>query len=79
MFLEEKKIIRMGFPPLRLEISTSISGVDFDECYKTRTTDTIDGIEVNVIDLENLLKNKKASGRPKDITDFKKLTQKRKK
>ncbi|MCC6299185.1 MAG: hypothetical protein IT314_07795 [Anaerolineales bacterium] len=61
---------------MRLEISTSISGVDFEECYQARVVDDLDGVEVNLIDLENLLKNKKASGRPKDITDFKKLKQK---
>ena len=77
LFLREKKIIRMGVPPLRLEISTSISGVEFDECFKSRIVDKLDGVEVNLIDLENLKKNKKASGRPKDITDFKKLQQKK--
>ena len=34
----------------------------------------LDGVEVNLIDLENLKKNKKASGRPKDMADFKKLS-----
>ncbi len=63
----------MGVPPVRLEITTSISGVEFEECYRTRIVDDLDGIEVNIIDLENLKKNKKASGRPKDIADLKKL------
>ena len=63
----------MGVPPVRLEITTSISGVQFEECYRTRIVDDLDGIEVNIIDLENLKKNKKASGRPKDIADLKKL------
>ena len=77
LFLQEKKIIRMGVPPLRLEISTSISGVDFDECYQSRIIDQLDGVEVNLIDLESLKRNKKASGRPKDLTDLKKLQQKK--
>ena len=77
MFLQEKKIIRMGFPPLRLEITTSISGVEFEDCYQARIVDELDGIEVNLIDLENLKKNKKASGRPKDLVDLKKLQQKK--
>ncbi len=77
LFLQEKKIVRMGFPPLRLEITTAISGVEFEECYQTRITDELDGIEVNLIDLENLKKNKKASGRPKELVDFKKLQQKK--
>ena len=74
LFLQKPKIIRMGFPPMRLEISTSISGVEFDECYQTRIVDTLDGIEVNLIDLEHLKKNKKASGRAKDIADLENLS-----
>lgn len=71
--MDEKKIIRMGIPPVRLEITTAISGVAFDDCYRTRIIDNLDGVEVNLIDLENLKKNKKASGRPKDIADLEKL------
>jgi hypothetical protein len=73
-FLQEKKILRMGVPPVRLEITTAISGVEFDECYPSRIVDELDGVEVNLIDLENLKKNKQASGRSKDMTDFKKLS-----
>jgi len=70
VFLQKPKIIRMGFPPMRLEITTSISGVEFDECYQTRIVDKMDGVEVNLIDLENLKRHKKASGRTKDIADL---------
>ena len=73
LFLEENKIIRMGVPPVRLEIITSISGVDFDSCYQQKKHGKIDGIEVNIIDLENLRKNKKASGRYKDLNDLENL------
>lgn len=73
LFLQKPKIIRMGFPPMRLEITTSVSGVEFDECYRSRIVDEFDGVEVNVIDLENLKRNKKASGRAKDIADVEKL------
>ncbi|MBK8824170.1 MAG: hypothetical protein IPN58_16670 [Anaerolineales bacterium] len=74
LFLQKPKIIRMGFPPLRLEITTSISGVEFEECYQLRIVDHFDGVEVNVIDLENLKKNKIASGRTKDIADVEQLS-----
>ena len=77
VFLQEEKILRMGVPPVRLEITTSISGVEFDECYPSRIVDDLDGVEVNLIDLENLKKNKQASGRPKDLVDLKKLQQKK--
>lgn len=74
LFQQKPKIIRMGFPPLRLEITTSISGVEFEECYQLRIVDHFDGVEVNVIDLENLKKNKIASGRTKDIADVEQLS-----
>ena len=73
LFLQKPKIIRLGFPPLRLEITTSISGVEFDKCYQARIVDNFDGVEVSVIDLKNLKKNKKASGRTKDIADLEEL------
>ncbi len=73
LFLQKPKIIRMGFPPMRLEITTSISGVEFDECYRSRIMDDVDGIEVCLIDLEHLKRNKKASGRAKDIADLENL------
>ena len=58
VFLQEKKILRIGVPPLRLEITTSISGIEFDECYQARIVDELDGIEVNLIDLENRQQNR---------------------
>jgi len=73
LFLKENHIIRMGVPPLKLESSTFISGVEFDECYQARVVDELDGVKVNLIDLEHLKKNKKASGRPKDLADLEKL------
>jgi predicted nucleotidyltransferase len=73
LFLQEKQIIRMGVPPVMLEICTSISGVEFDICYEKRIVAELDGVEVNLISLEDLKVNKKASGRSKDITDLEKL------
>jgi hypothetical protein len=73
LFLKDKQIIRMGVPPLKLELCTFISGVEFDECYQARVVDELDGVEVDLIDLEHLKQNKKASGRPKDLADLEKL------
>lgn len=73
LFLQEKQIIRMGVPPVKLEISTSISGVEFDACYEKRIVAELDGVEVNLIGLTDLKVNKKASGRSKDITDLENL------
>jgi hypothetical protein len=73
LFLEENKIIRMGVAPIRIEILTSISGVNFEECYQKKVVDEIDGIQVDIIDLRHLKINKKASGRHKDLDDFENL------
>jgi hypothetical protein len=73
LFLLPDKIIRMGVPPLRLEILTSISGVEFEECFNNRVVDMIDGVQVNLISLDHLRQNKKASGRYKDLSDLENL------
>jgi len=73
LFLEEDKIIRMGVPPVRLEITTTISGVKFDECFSDRIIDTLDGVKVNLISLKQLKINKKASGRYRDLNDLENL------
>jgi hypothetical protein len=73
LFLKENKILRMGYPPIRLEITTTISGVKFADCFKKKIVDTLDGVQVNLIDLQSLKENKKASARPKDIADLDKL------
>jgi len=73
IFLEENKIIRMGVAPIRIEILTSISGVNFEECYQKKVVDEIDGIQVDIINLRDLKINKKASGRHKDLDDFENL------
>jgi predicted nucleotidyltransferase len=73
LFLKENQIIRMGIPPVKLEITTTISGVVFEECYAERVVDTLDGIKVNLISLKHLKINKKASGRYKDLNDLENL------
>jgi hypothetical protein len=73
LFLKEKNIVRMGIAPMRVEILTTISGVNFEECFQQRIVDEIDGIEVNIINLKHLKINKKASGRHKDLDDFENL------
>ena len=70
LFLEKDRVIRMGVPPMRIEIVTGISGVSFDECYAKRITAIIDEIEINIIALDDLKSYKKASGRLKDLTDL---------
>ena len=70
IFLQENQIIRMGVPPMRIELLTTISGVDFDSCYSERIVDVIDNVEVHIINLKHLKQNKQASGRHKDLDDL---------
>jgi predicted nucleotidyltransferase len=75
LFLQRNKIVRMGNAPLRIELLTSISGVEFESCYNQRISDILDDIPVNIIDLQNLIVNKRKSGRFKDLDDVEKLSQ----
>ena len=72
-FLEENSVVRMGVPPFRLEVLTTIDGVDFKECYQARNRAKIDGVDVDLISLSDLRKNKAASGRLKDLSDLENL------
>lgn len=73
VLLLEKRVIGMGMPPYKIEVVTTIDGVSFEECYHNRLTETFDGIPVPYLSLEDLRKNKKASGRYKDLNDLQHL------
>ena len=70
LFKLEKSIVRMGVAPFKIEVITHIDGVEFEDCYPRRINTEIDGCKVKLIDFQNLLTNKKASGRPKDLNDL---------
>ena len=73
LFLRQNQIVRMGLPPMRIELTTTISGVNFEECYPARVVAELDDVKVNLIDLKHLKINKKASGRYKDLNDLENL------
>jgi predicted nucleotidyltransferase len=73
LFLTPDRIVRMGNEPVRIEVATSISGVEFDNCYAGRVESVLDGVPVNVINLRDLRVNKQASARAKDIADLENL------
>lgn len=73
LLAQEGQVVRMGVPPTRLEFITSASGLDFQECLAKKVVAEIDGVQVNVIDLASLRKNKKAAGRHKDLSDLENL------
>jgi predicted nucleotidyltransferase len=72
-FLVDDQIIQLGYAPSRIDIISTLPGVEFKECYEKRVQVEIDEVKVNFIDLENLRKNKKASGRLQDLADLEKL------
>jgi hypothetical protein len=72
-FLEPDQIVQIGYPPERIDILTAVSGLVFLDCYEKRVIIPLDDVEVNFIDLENLKKNKKASGRMQDLVDLENL------
>jgi hypothetical protein len=73
LFLEPDKIIRMGHPPIRIKILTTISGLDFADSYRKHLEIEVNGCPVNMIDIDSLKSNKKASGRYKDLNDLEHL------
>ncbi|MBD2428123.1 DUF6036 family nucleotidyltransferase [Phormidium sp. FACHB-1136] len=73
-FLTPDQVIQLGYPPSRIDLITTPDGVDFSTCYTNRLTVEIDGIAVDFIDLENLKRNKSASGRLQDLADLENLS-----
>jgi len=73
LFLIPDSIIRMGVKPFLIEVTTTISGVEFDECYEARVQAEIEGLSVPIINAAHLKINKAASGRLKDLADLENL------
>ncbi len=73
LFLAKGKMVRVGHPPLRLEILTEITGVTFEDCYTSCEEIEIDDVKIRFIDMYHLLKNKSSTGRTKDKLDVEML------
>ena len=68
-FAEDGIIFQIGVAPCRIDIITRISGVSYADAVQRAVPKEIDGIAVKVISIEDLIANKKASGRTKDLAD----------
>jgi hypothetical protein len=68
-FIEPDVVIQLGYPPNRVDLLTSPTGVEFDECWKERLDVEMEGLTVPFNGLEGLKANKRASGRPQDTVD----------
>ncbi len=69
-FLKENFVIQLGREPNRIDLLTGISGVEFDTAWLARLSGKIGDLDVQFINKELLIQNKKASARPKDIADL---------
>lgn len=66
-------VIQIGVAPSRIDVLTSIDGVEFDEAWRARMVVEIDGLSVPVIGKAQLIANKRATGRPQDLADASRL------
>jgi hypothetical protein len=69
-FLRENYVTQLGYPPLRIDILNTISGVEFDEAYDNKVEGEVDNLIVKFINVAEFIKNKEASGRKKDLGDI---------
>jgi hypothetical protein len=69
-FAEAETVVQLGYAPKRIDLLTSIDGVEFEDCFASRVVVDIDGVDVPFIDVGNLIVNKRASGRPQDLADI---------
>ena len=68
-FMQKGGITQIGYPPLRIDILNEIDGVEFSDAYENKQVIDIDGLKVNYIGLDDMIKNKQTSGRKQDISD----------
>jgi len=62
-------IFQIGVAPRRIDIITEASGLQFEEVYSRALSVNIEGIEVHIPLIDDLIRNKRASGRTKDLAD----------
>jgi len=70
---KEELIFQIGVAPRRIDILTSVDGLNFKEAFTNSQTFEIDGIPVHVLSTADLIKNKRSTGRTKDLADAESL------
>ncbi len=69
-FLREDFVVEIGREPQKIQVLTGIDGVCFEDCKSKEVIVDIKGLPVRFMDKDNLIRNKRASGRPKDLIDL---------
>ncbi|MFT7600545.1 MAG: hypothetical protein ACI8TP_003488 [Acidimicrobiales bacterium] len=72
-FLEPEIVVQLGYPPVRIDLITTATGVDFEFCWDRRLAVQVGSVEAGFISYEDLIANKRASGRPQDLVDVEAL------
>jgi hypothetical protein len=62
-------VYRIGRSPVQIDIVNQASGIEFDDCYPRREIVTADGVDISVISKADLVRNKRAAGRHRDLAD----------
>jgi predicted nucleotidyltransferase len=70
---QDGTLFQIGVAPRRIDIVTAASGLQFEEAYERSLSVNIEGIEVHIPSVEDLIRNKRASGRTKDLADVEAL------
>jgi hypothetical protein len=73
LFTKPKSVVRMGFPPIKIEIINYLEGVDFEIAFANRNLVKLDDLEISLINIDDLISNKRAVGRHQDLADVEKL------
>lgn len=66
-------VFQIGNSPRRIDILTNISGIEFEQAYANRKNVFLEGLEIPVISVSDLIANKRATGRTQDLADVEKL------
>ena len=66
-------IFQIGIAPQRIDVLTSIDGVDFAEAWTNRLMTGVEGLAVPVLSRKHIIQNKRAAGRPQDLADVERL------
>jgi predicted nucleotidyltransferase len=69
-------VFGFGVPPVKIDILTKAKGLEFDEAYKNIEIRNIEGLDIKLIHINDLLRAKAATGRAKDIDDIEHLKDK---
>jgi len=73
LFTNPKNVIRMGIPPYRIEVLTTVDGIEFESSFTNRIIENVDGVEISIISKQDLIANKLSAGRNKDLDDVENL------